>query len=608
MFFSLAHASSINEFNPLYLDIIQHAENKPQEALKQLISINTEDFTNSQKAEHLFFQSIIYGYLDYPNKMLESAEKGLSLIDKNNQTWLYHFLTLSQVDAWDRNGIGLKGFGEVEAALDWSRQNDHLQLQLNGLFILSNLYIQIEDYYKALSIIQEAYQMAPEEGPFYVKADFSSQMAAIYVYRGEFEIALPFLVETYEYQKKKNNELGISIGLYELGRAYLVLNQTEKGIAMLEESIERSKNINDIQGIAYAQNELANQFLKIKAYDRAESLLLESIRIFNQSNNTYMLFDSNIQLSMLYAEIDNITLAEKYLEEAKQLIDPKLLPYSNISTQKQQAAILAAKDQYMEAYELLLKTIKEQQELEAKQSVDKLHQIRAMYELEANNAKNALLNNKNQLQRQELDRKKTQNIWLILMLILAVMFMIMIVFFMLKFKKQAIKLHNLANYDELTGLRNRSNTIKSIKGLLSSSDEAQDISLIMIDLDHFKSINDQFGHALGDKVLSTFGQYCKQVFGNDEIIGRVGGEEFLICLKGFNLDKVYALVENLRLKTASMHETIKAPGLQVSLSAGLCVSKNNSSTFHQLLKCADHAMYQAKHAGRNQIVTNKQNL
>ena len=602
LLFTAIGMAYVDELKPDYRDLIELSENQPQRALDALNEVDTADFSNPRKAEHQLVASYLYGNLDQPNNIMKSAEQGLNLIKAQEQPWLFHRLNLALVDAWDRNGTGVRGLSQVEAALQWAENNSDQATRLYAMWTLSQLLIQMEDYNQALQVVQQAYSLAPEYGEDLVKADFSSQMSAIYVYRDEFEIALPYLEETLAHYRREDKALGISIALYELGRANLVLKNTDQGIAYLQESIQMAVAIEDLQGVAYGLNELATHYLRAGDYAQAESYLLEANEKFQQAGNQYMLFDNNIQLSQLYTRTEQFEQAESFLKTASDQVDPELLPYSQVAIKRQQAAILDARGQHDQAYDLLSAALREWQQLEAEQSAEKLHQIRAMFELENSEQTNQLLSQKNQLQEQQLELKNRTNVFLMVLLVAALILVALLIYFTFKFRRQSARLHELANFDDLTGLRNRSNTIYTIKQRLAKAEDHQPLFLVMIDLDHFKDINDQYGHALGDKVLRLFGDYCREILNQDDLVGRVGGEEFLICLSGYSQQEAFELIEALRRKTEQMHRSIKAPELSVTLSAGMCQVVDGNPSFHQWVKCADKALYQAKNDGRNRTV------
>ena len=124
LLFTAVGMAYVNELKPDYKDLIELSEDQPQKALDALLAIDTGDFTNARKAEHLLVSSYLYGNLDQPTNIATAAQQGLALIKAKDQPWLYHRLSLALVDAWDRNGTGLKGLGQVEDALQWAKDNN----------------------------------------------------------------------------------------------------------------------------------------------------------------------------------------------------------------------------------------------------------------------------------------------------------------------------------------------------------------------------------------------------------------------------------------------------------------------------------------------------
>jgi diguanylate cyclase (GGDEF)-like protein len=123
----------------------------------------------------------------------------------------------------------------------------------------------------------------------------------------------------------------------------------------------------------------------------------------------------------------------------------------------------------------------------------------------------------------------------------------------------------------------------------------------LIDLDHFKRINDRFGHPVGDEVLRRF---AASIFANIRMVdklGRYGGEEFLLVLPDTNTDQALQIVERLRGTIAELDWSAIAPDLTLTLSAGLSEIASND-TPEDLLARADRALYRAKDAGRNRVL------
>lgn len=163
----------------------------------------------------------------------------------------------------------------------------------------------------------------------------------------------------------------------------------------------------------------------------------------------------------------------------------------------------------------------------------------------------------------------------------------------------------LAETDSLTGIANRRKSIQELTRLLHLAQrQRQPLCFVILDLDHFKQVNDQYGHDAGDKVLSRFGTLLQQTFRSEDVVGRWGGEEFVVGLYGATrFQSKVRLIELLEI----MHqqEFISAGGekFQITFSGGISEYPANGTDLQALYRSADAALYQAKAEGRNQIVS-----
>lgn len=170
---------------------------------------------------------------------------------------------------------------------------------------------------------------------------------------------------------------------------------------------------------------------------------------------------------------------------------------------------------------------------------------------------------------------------------------------------QKQELQRLATVDALTNLYNRRHFFElgEHEVLLAQTNNRQ-ITAIMLDIDHFKHINDTYGHACGDQVLRVVAQYCRNSIRDTDIVGRYGGEEFAILLPGADSQSAFTIAERLRydVEHASM-ETDRGP-ISVTISMGIASSAMvpAAASLDALLDQADKALYMAKRAGRNRVM------
>jgi two-component system cell cycle response regulator len=160
-----------------------------------------------------------------------------------------------------------------------------------------------------------------------------------------------------------------------------------------------------------------------------------------------------------------------------------------------------------------------------------------------------------------------------------------------------------AMIDPLTGLMNRRALLAALDLEQSRSERhGYPMSLLLLDVDHFKTINDEYGHAMGDQVLTALGQLLATHFRKTDIVGRWGGEEFVVVLSGANEDGASTTAEKLRKAVENMVlYDEKGQRIFVRISLGIaCLEVND--TEEMLIDRADRAMYQAKAGGRNRVV------
>ncbi len=168
-----------------------------------------------------------------------------------------------------------------------------------------------------------------------------------------------------------------------------------------------------------------------------------------------------------------------------------------------------------------------------------------------------------------------------------------------------LELERLATRDPLTDCLNR-RAFSDLGDLMISRSvrDATPIVALLFDIDHFKSINDRFGHAVGDRVIQAIANCLQQGLRSHELLARYGGEEFAVLLPGCTPPEAETIANRLRLQFAwhcREHLLPEFPGLEATVSVGVSDLASESTGLHQLLVRADTALYQAKRAGRDRV-------
>jgi diguanylate cyclase (GGDEF)-like protein len=172
-------------------------------------------------------------------------------------------------------------------------------------------------------------------------------------------------------------------------------------------------------------------------------------------------------------------------------------------------------------------------------------------------------------------------------------------------KKAQARIEELAQVDELTALLNRRYIMKSLNEEMARAQRTGvACSVAIIDLDFFKSINDQFGHPVGDEVLRTFAATLFANLRSIDKLGRYGGEEFLLILPDTAKDQAVRTLDRLRSIVSEMDWSEILGSTNLTMSAGICSVRQEDSADDILVR-ADAALYRAKDAGRNRVVSTK---
>jgi diguanylate cyclase (GGDEF)-like protein len=165
------------------------------------------------------------------------------------------------------------------------------------------------------------------------------------------------------------------------------------------------------------------------------------------------------------------------------------------------------------------------------------------------------------------------------------------------------RLKHIAVTDELTGIKNRRHIMEQMnKEYQRAVRTGGALSLILLDIDNFKIVNDTHGHAFGDKVLQAVAKEMEDGLRSYDLLGRIGGEEFLIASPGSTLDDAAGLAERIRLKIKGRKIPNRTEEITVTVSAGVTSFNERDGKAEAILKRADDALYLAKKQGRDRVV------
>jgi diguanylate cyclase (GGDEF)-like protein len=229
--------------------------------------------------------------------------------------------------------------------------------------------------------------------------------------------------------------------------------------------------------------------------------------------------------------------------------------------------------------------------------------IKQQYQTDLKQKQNQLLEKQNQLEASKIAKNEQQkqiNQRNSLLIFAGVALFIVLLYRQLRIK---MRLKYYAEHDVLTQLYNRKVLFQRGAKLFEQAKSNNTLlSVVVFDIDHFKQINDTFGHQAGDQVLMRMAALAKETMRTRDILARLGGEEFVAIMPELTQEQAKACAERLREKFEQQHYQTIGINRAITASFGVASIEPNMGHFDQLVHCADEAMYQAKQSGRNQVV------
>ncbi|WFC43557.1 GGDEF domain-containing protein [Pseudoxanthomonas sp. SE1] len=346
---------------------------------------------------------------------------------------------------------------------------------------------------------------------------------------------------------------------------------------------------------------LARKWVEDGKVDQAIELLERYLPTVTATGYPLVISEYHAMLASMYLKLGDIGTAQAHANEAVERgVGMTSLPlvvayktlYEIAESRGDSKAALSRYRQYADADKAYLNDVKTRQlayQIVRQQILQKTQQISML------DQENQVL----QLQR-TVDQQAAQNTRLIV--ILLVLLVASIGYWAFKIKRVQLSLKKMAETDALTGICNRHHfTLRAERALAECARNGEQAALIMFDLDHFKNINDRFGHGTGDWALKEVAEASKGFCRRIDVLGRLGGEEFAILMYGCDLRAAARVAEDCRVRLAQIETRETGHVFAITGSFGVTSSVQSGYSLAKLLSHADKQLYRAKHLGRNRV-------
>jgi diguanylate cyclase (GGDEF)-like protein len=414
-------------------------------------------------------------------------------------------------------------------------------------------------------------------------------------------------VYMYSRALKAQHEAGMqreeAVTLHNLGRAYENLHEWDESRKSFTESLAVSRQLAYPRGEAYALRGLAAVANASGDPRGALDILARAETLQRQTPDARLRAQIQLARGIAYHKLDRLPDSIAALEDALETFrQADAMGELNV-TYSELAEVYSRSGNWKAAYERLTQAKETSDRLLNNQLDQRFATLKVEFDSAAKDKENAQLLHENAINQQALAQGRSVRHLQAAVILLSATLVLVLAMLAVHQRRSALRMKYLALTDELTNVPNRRSVLARLDPLLRSV-EAGTCACLIIDVDHFKKINDQFGHPTGDEVLKAVAGAVRALIQEPAFFGRLGGEEFLIVLPTMDMAGAREAAERFREAIMAIETSRWCPdNRRITASIGCAVSNPGADTPSTMLKRADFALYAAKRSGRNCVET-----
>lgn len=410
---------------------------------------------------------------------------------------------------------------------------------------------------------------------------------------GDVPQALALNQEVIDWDMEHELWLDLSVTRFLRGHMYQRLRDYPSAITEFLEARQLSTQLKDHQGVAFADLRLCQAQVELQYWSTARKHCENALGIFKAAQSNDVIKEAQALIARIDLNQGRAARALAILDAVLDKGGSDLPPHKVAMLYQWRAQANAALKHHEQAYADLDEYVRRYVEVNDAERNAQSVALRARFETDREIERNAAL-------KGELARQQAQLQWTIVGIVAGAFVIVLLTYILIISTRHRRELSRLASQDGLTGVPNRRRIVELATRALDDARARQEpLTIGLIDLDHFKVINDRCGHAVGDHVLKEFARLGRELLRGADIFGRWGGEEFLVVLPNTTLDAALMVVERLRLAALAIQLPSAGAGLRVSISAGLASYEEGMKTLDNIVAEADAALYESKERGRD---------
>lgn len=547
-------------------------------------------------------QADAYGTLSLDSRSRTSALKGLALLHGRTDPLRLVLLADYALSFSDPTGID-KAITLIKRARTAQKPGSRSDICLK---IAQGFMNQQRDRSGlAIRELTQAYLQSDSPALAEPRMEAASTLATVLRRMGDFDEALELIGRVIRWDSAHRSDSDLAIDAYLQGQILRTMGHFHRAIASMKRARAISLSQGDHQGVAYADLRICQSQIGLGRFAAARRNCLRAAPILAAGKATGLVKEAHA----LLARID---LAEGHPARARATLDRVLnkhgrdmaahdVPPAYLARARADAALGKYRDAYADLmrYLRLYSARNQAARVRLREALEVRFRAREAIE------RNTVLRRKLRAASVHADHQRQLLHWIELSGIAGTLVIVLLSYILVAERRHRRQLLRLASEDTLTGAPNRGHTAQlAAEALHTALTRNRPLTVALLDFDHFKEINDRCGHAAGDHVLKEFARLARAALRSTDVLGRWGGEEFLLILPDTTLPSALSSIERLRLLALDIEIPESGRGdsqPRVTFSAGLATSAEGARTLDEIVARADAALYEAKDAGRDLV-------
>jgi diguanylate cyclase (GGDEF)-like protein len=528
-----------------------------------------------------------------------TTEEGMALVADLRSPIYVNLLVAWTANTFDEASVP-KALERVEAVRRLQPPGSPAEACL--LIGLGQLEHQADRSDRASVHLTRAYRMSTGEARRPQRALAADTLSIVMRDVRDFPQALALNQEVLDWDLKRGATFNLATTRFIRAAILREMGDHETAIAELEASRQLSMKMNDSVGIAYDDLLLCQSNIALGDLALARQQCAGALRTFEQAQSVEPLKQALTGLAQIDLLEHQPAMALQRLNRVLDRDGRDVVPRRLVQVYELRARAYAALGQHDKA---LVDFENHMQRFKVASEADRATDAaatRARFETDREVERNAFLQRELEIKNERLEAQTARLHWMVVAGAAGICIIGLLTYLLFANKKKKQLLAKLAQQDDLTQLPNRRRTFELASEAYDlASRHCTPLTIGILDLDHFKSINDRFGHAVGDMVLREFARFGRQTLRPSDVLGRWGGEEFLIVLPNTTLDVALGIVERVRFAASRIKGGAFGEEMHVTVSVGLATNEGDPAHLEEIIASADAALYDAKEGGRDLI-------